>query len=218
MELNHFHFNQSLLPLRKKLMRNDLSLIQLRSIEDEALLMMSDGEDDLGGEILASIHQKRDFLVRKERIKISEFSAEEPIALEFDPGAIESTFSSRMGRVAKMIRQKHSITPYKKNLNPTQQREISEIAGPGVSPEVLAHAVDIYVGKLREQIKAAESFYFGRIKEGIERLSRLSEKVRQRVDQMVWQATDESEVYLEVVIAAILHSVEEQMGMHEDVA
>lgn len=209
------------LSLQKRMQRNDLTLGQLKSLEDEALLLLTDPEDILGNEIISSIQDKRDgicnSLIFNNITNDSDFSCLEPIAHEFDRKSIESTFSSRLKKVASMIRRQNSLKPYKENLSKAQQREIAEIAGESASPEILAHAINAYVGRLREQIKVAETFYFGRMRAGMEGLSRLSEKVRQRVDEMVWQASGGNDVSPELVIAALMQSVEEQMGMHEEV-
>ena len=213
----HFQFNQKWIPLRKRLLKKDLTLSQLRSIEDEALLLMSDAAEPLGNQILTCICEKREELLMCAGLPEDlggVFMVEEPLVHEFDAEAIESTFSSRMLRISKMIRRQHSVAPYQEYLNGTQKREISLLAGEAVSPEVLAHAVDAYVAKLRGQIQIAESLYFGRMKEGMEGLSRLSSQVRQRVDEIIWQMGQTRSP--EVVIAAIMYSVEEQMGMHEE--
>lgn len=208
-------FQNKWIPIQKKMQRKDLGLSQLRSIEDEALLLLTDSGDILGEEILSQIQQRQGCICKS--LEISEFSQEEPLAYEFDKKAIQSTFSSRMGRVASMIRKENSIQPYKENLSEVQQREIAAISGDCVSPEGLSWAIDQYVKQLREQIKVAESFYFGRMRSGMEGLAKLSDKVRKRVEKIVWQVSQGSDVSPEIVSAALIHSVEEQMGMHEDV-
>lgn len=143
-----------------------------------------------------------------------EFIEAEPLAHEFDEKAIESTFSSRMACIARMVRSQNSMAPYWENLSPVQQRAIVCLSGERPSPEGLSNAVDAYVANLRKQMRAAEAFYFGRVKEGKEILSKLSQEVQKRVDELVWQASGGSATP-ETMVAAILHSVEEQMGMHE---
>jgi len=90
-----------------------------------------------------------------------------------------------------------------------------------MSPEVLSYAMEDYVRALKHQIEVAEAFYFGRLAEGIEGMLQLPEAVRLKIDQLIWEAAggsalDPTEVdSREVIAAAIMHSVEERMGMHE---
>lgn len=255
--MNINHFDRRWVYLRNQLSKNELTLSRLRSIEDQALLMITEENSREGNEILSCIDEKRDRLLQKEILSQSpvdicntlkmrflcedfvqelwedrmaaikskvagrrgleslEFGLQEPLALEFDPKAINSTFSSRMGCIAKMIRKQNSPSSYKNNLSEVQKWEISRLAGNTMSPEILAHAVDEYVGSLRKQIKIAEAFYFGRMKEGMEGLSKLSIKIRERIEALIWQVSNgSSEQSSSDVVAAILHSVEEQMGVH----
>ena len=72
---------------------------------------------------------------------------------------------------------------------------------------------------LRAQAGVAEAFFNGRIGEGMEGLLALPEEVRLKIDQLIWEAaggeaidpTDESSS--ELITAAILHSLEERMGV-----
>ena len=90
-----------------------------------------------------------------------------------------------------------------------------------MSPEILSHALDEYVGALKHQVEVAKAFYFGRIAEGMEGLLCLPEDVRLKIDQLIWEGaggeaidpTDEASC--ELITDAILFSVEERMGMHE---
>jgi hypothetical protein len=88
-----------------------------------------------------------------------------------------------------------------------------------MSPEILAHAMDEYVKKLQHQIAVAEAFFFGRLGEGVEGMLQLPEEVRLRIDQLIWSAAggaaiDPTEKESQSLIAAaIMHSVEERMGM-----
>lgn len=91
-----------------------------------------------------------------------------------------------------------------------------------MSPEILAHAMEEYVKALQFQAQTAEAFFFGRIQEGMEGLLKLPEDIRTKVDQLIWEGaggeaidpTDEKSGQL--IAAAILHSVEERMGMHSN--
>jgi hypothetical protein len=77
-----------------------------------------------------------------------------------------------------------------------------------------------YVGSLQAQARVAESFFFGRIGEGIDGLLQLPEEVRLKVDQLIWSASGgmaidpTEEASGPLIAAAIMHSVEERMGMH----
>lgn len=220
--MNINHFDEKWVFLRKQLSKKGFTLSQLRAIEDQALLAITEEDSSEGNAILAYIDEKREELLQKENLngcpkmeKGLHFCMQEPLALEFDPKAIGSTFSSRMGCIAKMIRKQNSADSYKNHLNETQKREIAELAGNTMSPEVLAHAMDEYVGSLRKQIKIAEAFYFGRIKEGFDGLSKLSPNIRERIDALIWQASQGGSTQSSSdVVAAILHCVEERMGMH----
>ena len=68
----------------------------------------------------------------------------------------------------------------------------------------------------------AEAFFFGRLVEGMEGLLSLPEDVRLKIDQLIWDVAggvplDPTEKESQTLIAAaIMHSVEERMGMMED--
>lgn len=88
-----------------------------------------------------------------------------------------------------------------------------------MSPEVLAHAMKEYVQALKHQVAVAESFFFGRLLEGMDGLLQLPEDIRVRIDQLIWDASggaaiDPTEKESQSLIAAaIMHSVEERMGL-----
>lgn len=90
-----------------------------------------------------------------------------------------------------------------------------------MSPEGLAHMMDSYLESLKHQVATAEAFHFGRIAEGMEKMLELPERVRFRIDQLIWDAakgepidpTEESSTKL--IVQAILFSVEERMGFHD---
>ncbi|PIS02381.1 MAG: hypothetical protein COT85_05125 [Chlamydiae bacterium CG10_big_fil_rev_8_21_14_0_10_42_34] len=89
-----------------------------------------------------------------------------------------------------------------------------------MSPEGLAYAMSSYVGALKHQVAVAKSFFFGRLEEGMEGLMTLPEDVKLRVDQLIWDASKGAMLDLmekdsqTLVAAAIMHSLEERMGMH----
>ena len=91
-----------------------------------------------------------------------------------------------------------------------------------MSPENLSYAIEEYVRALKHQVDVAKAFFLGRIGEGVEGLLNLPEEVRLKIDQLIWEGaggeaidpTDESSQ--ELIAAAILHNVEERMGMHDD--
>jgi hypothetical protein len=91
-----------------------------------------------------------------------------------------------------------------------------------MSPEVLAHAMKEYVHALQHQVAVAEAFFFGRLAQGTEGLLQLPEDVRLKIDQLIWDAAggaaiDPTEKESQSLIAAaIMHSVEERMGMLDD--
>lgn len=88
-----------------------------------------------------------------------------------------------------------------------------------MSPEGLAHASKEYIKALRHQKEIAEAFFFGRLQEGMEGLLHLPEDVRLKIDQLIWEAAggaalDPTEKETQSLIAAaIMHSIEERMGM-----
>ncbi len=89
-----------------------------------------------------------------------------------------------------------------------------------MSPEVLSQAMKDYLKALQFQSNVAEAFFFGRVGEGVEGLLKLPADIRTKIDQLIWEAaggeaidpTDEASGQL--IAAAILHSVEERMGMN----
>ncbi len=91
-----------------------------------------------------------------------------------------------------------------------------------MSPEILSHAMKEYVQALRHQVAVAEAFFFGRLTEGMNGLLELPEEVRLRIDQLIWEASggvalDATEKESQSLIAAaIMHSVEERMGMMDE--
>jgi hypothetical protein len=91
-----------------------------------------------------------------------------------------------------------------------------------MSPEGLSHAMKGYVHALRYQQDIAENFFFGRLQEGMEGLLSLPEDVRLRVDQLIWDASGGSvldpteKASQHLIAAAIMHSVEERMGLLDD--
>lgn len=91
-----------------------------------------------------------------------------------------------------------------------------------MSPEILSHAMKEYVEALRHQVSVAEAFFFGRLMEGMDGLLQLPEETRLKIDQLIWEATggvalDPTEKESQSLIAAaIMHSVEERMGMMDE--
>ncbi|MDE3046889.1 MAG: hypothetical protein KGI83_00910 [Verrucomicrobiota bacterium] len=79
-----------------------------------------------------------------------------------------------------------------------------------------------YVDMLKHQVSIAEAFFFGRLGQGMEGLLTLPEDIRLRIDQLIWEvsggepldATDKDSQA--IIAAAIMHSVEERMGMHDE--
>lgn len=91
-----------------------------------------------------------------------------------------------------------------------------------MSPEVMSHAMKKYVEALRHQVAVAEAFFFGRLTQGMEGLLTLPEDIRIRIDQLILDAAggaaiDPTEKESQSLIAAaIMHSVEERMGLHDE--
>lgn len=89
------------------------------------------------------------------------------------------------------------------------------------SPEAMAHAMESYANALEHQVEVAKAFYLGQLAQGMEGLLLLPDDIRLRIDQLVWNAAggvalDPTEEESHAIIAeAIMHSVEERMGMHE---
>lgn len=88
-----------------------------------------------------------------------------------------------------------------------------------MSPEGLSHAMKSYIEALRHQVAIAEAFFFGRLAEGMEGLLHLPEDLRLRIDQLIWDASGGAAVdptekeSQSLIAAAIMHSLEERMGM-----
>lgn len=88
-----------------------------------------------------------------------------------------------------------------------------------MSPEGLSHAMQEYIKALKTQVAVAQAFFFGRLAEGMEGLLSLPEDVRLHIDQLIWSvsggiALDPTEkASQELIAGAIMHSVEERMGM-----
>lgn len=89
-----------------------------------------------------------------------------------------------------------------------------------MSPEVLSHAIKEYIEALRHQVDIAEAFFFGKLAEGMEGLLSLPEDIRLRIDQLIWDASGghpldpTEEESQSLIAAAIMHSVEERMGIN----
>ena len=90
-----------------------------------------------------------------------------------------------------------------------------------MSPEGLAYALDSYMSALHHQVEVAQAFFFGQLTEGMEGLLSLPEDIRLRIDQLIWDASgglalDPTQKDSQSIIAsAIMHSLEERMGMHD---
>jgi hypothetical protein len=90
-----------------------------------------------------------------------------------------------------------------------------------MSPEIISHAMKKYIEELQHQVAVAEAFFFGRLGEGLDGLLQLPEDIRLNIDQLIWEAAggatiDPTEKESQSLIAAaIMHSVEERMGMQE---
>lgn len=88
-----------------------------------------------------------------------------------------------------------------------------------MSPEILSHAMKEYVEALKHQVSVARAFFFGRLTQGMEGLLTLPEDVRLKIDQLIWEAAGGAAVdptekeSQSLIAAAIMHSVEERMGM-----
>lgn len=91
-----------------------------------------------------------------------------------------------------------------------------------MSPEGLAHGIDSYLESLKHQAAVAESFYFGKIAEGIEGILALPEPLRLRIDQLIWEAAEgemldpTEEASFPLITKAVLYAIEEQMGYHAE--
>ena len=88
-----------------------------------------------------------------------------------------------------------------------------------MSPEGIAHSIEKYLQALRSQASIAEAFFQGRIAEGMEGLLALPEDIRLKIDQLIWDAAGgeaidpTEEASSDLITAAILHSLEERMGV-----
>lgn len=91
-----------------------------------------------------------------------------------------------------------------------------------MSPEIVAHAMKEYVEALKHQVSVAEAFFFGQLVEGMNGLLKLPEDVRMKIDQLIWEAAGGAAIdptereSQSLIAAAIMHSVEERMGMLEE--
>lgn len=88
-----------------------------------------------------------------------------------------------------------------------------------MSPEILSHAMKDYLAALEHQVEVAKAFFFGRLQEGMEGLMQLPPDIRLKIDQLIWEAAGGSAIdptereSQSLIAAAIMHSVEERMGM-----
>lgn len=57
------------------------------------------------------------------------FSAEQPLAHDFDDQALQSNFVSRIRLIGKTMVEQNSLIPFKEGLNRTQQLEVQRYAG-----------------------------------------------------------------------------------------
>lgn len=91
-----------------------------------------------------------------------------------------------------------------------------------MSPELLEHAMNEYVLALKGQVNVAKAFFSGELEKGLEGLLALPEDIRLKIDQLVWEASggeaiDPTEEHSQKLIAAaVMHSVEERMGLLDD--
>jgi len=131
----------------------------------------------------------------------------------------ETNFASNLLSFAKKLK-KGKMDP--EALNERQWAEVMQLAGnpkKGMSPEVLAHAVEQYLLSLRDQADVGKSFYFGQLDEGFEGLFELPESVRVQIDQLIWEAAGGKPIdptlrqSQELIAAAIMHSIEMRMGI-----
>lgn len=90
-----------------------------------------------------------------------------------------------------------------------------------MSPEGVAYAMQEYLEMLNHQVGIAKSFFLGKMAQGMEGLMHLPEDLRLNIDQWIWEAAgglpiDPSEKESgKVIAAAMMRSLEEQMGMDE---
>jgi hypothetical protein len=131
----------------------------------------------------------------------------------------ETNFASNLISFAKKLK-KGKLDP--SALNEKQWAEVMQLAGnpsKGVSPEVLAHAVEEYLFSLREQADVGKSFYFGDLEEGFHGLFALPEPIRLQIDQLIWDAAGGQPIdptlreSQELIAAAIMYSIEMRMGI-----
>ena len=143
-----------------------------------------------------------------------------PLALDI---VQKSSFVRIINRAAARVFQTQSLT-HLQELNPTQQREVLRDRVGTISPEGLSDAMQKYIHALQHQAAVAESFFFGRLQEGMEGLLKLPADVQLKIDQLIWDAAggapiDPTEKESQSLIAAaIMHSVEERMGMMDEAA
>ena len=88
-----------------------------------------------------------------------------------------------------------------------------------MSPEGIVYAIEKYLEALYAQVGVAEAFFNGRIVEGMEGLLALPDDVRLKIDQLIWEASGGEPIdptergSSELIAGAILHSLEERMGI-----
>lgn len=88
-----------------------------------------------------------------------------------------------------------------------------------MSPEGAAYAIDLYLDALKEQAEVAERFFYKKMPEARAGFEKLPSDIRLRVEQLLWEATHGEGVDFTkesqgpLIATAILHSVQERMGM-----
>lgn len=148
------------------------------------------------------------------QIEAVEFQSAYPVAMELQHDAAQSTFANRMIVTAKEMRAQNSMAPFQKHLNEVQQKDVLRFSSNPQSPEDVSLAIEKYVDDLQRQSDAALDFHFDRVEQGELKLESLSSETQDRVDELVWVHSEGATKEDHVMTDAILHSLEERMGMH----
>jgi hypothetical protein len=88
-----------------------------------------------------------------------------------------------------------------------------------MSPEGAQYAIEKYLQSLQWQKEAAEFFFANRWEEGMDKLEQLPCRVREEIDQKLWEVSLGQGIDVldpkagRMIAEAVIRSIEERMGM-----
>lgn len=199
-------------------MGNNISLKNLRSLEDQVLLEGKEGFN----EALLEIGNKRMALLKSQNFSLkkspfsSEFRSHFPLSLDLESESFESNFLSRVLWIAKKIQKNNSPNPFLSYLSEEQKREVFLFSGGKCSPEGLGFCIKRYIKELQTQVKIAEYFYFEDVKKGMKLLQKLDLDHRWKVEKKISDLQKQGKKCSKEWVSSLMLLIEEQMGMHPD--